>query len=166
MKSKGRSILVSLSIVCMLVGAFLIISFADEKLAKKDVPSAVVAAFEKAYPKATVRGYGKEKENGKTFYEVESSEGTISRDVLFTPEGKIVEVEESMPPSELPQAISKAFLGKFPKATITKAEKIMHDNKTGYEVAGQQDSKRVSMELDSDGKILKVTDKEKEEDKK
>jgi hypothetical protein len=51
-------------------------AFAQEaKIKEKDVPPAVIATFKSAYPNATVRGYAKETEKGKTFYEIESKDG-------------------------------------------------------------------------------------------
>ena len=44
----------------------------DIKLKKKQVPRAVISAFESAYPQATIRGFAREKENGKVYYEVEA----------------------------------------------------------------------------------------------
>jgi len=38
----------------------------EKKITAKDVPAAVISAFKSAYPKATIRGYAQEKENGKT----------------------------------------------------------------------------------------------------
>ena len=51
----------------------------DQKLEKKDVPAAVITAFEKAYPGAAVKGYGKEVEKGKTHFEIESVDGGKTR---------------------------------------------------------------------------------------
>ncbi|HXM34650.1 MAG TPA: hypothetical protein VN920_05650, partial [Pyrinomonadaceae bacterium] len=52
----------------------------ESKIAAKDVPAAVIAAFKSAYPNATIKGYAREKENGKVFYEIESKDGDIGRD--------------------------------------------------------------------------------------
>ena len=65
----------------------------DKKITRKDVPVATLKAFEAAFPKVTVNAYLTEKEDGKTFYEFETVEGTIKRDILYTPEGTLVEVE-------------------------------------------------------------------------
>ena len=40
----------------------------EKKLTARDVPAAVIAAFKTAYPNATIRGYAREKENGKVYY--------------------------------------------------------------------------------------------------
>jgi hypothetical protein len=55
----------------------------EKKITAKQVPAAVMAAFKSSYPNATIRGYAHEKEDGKTFYEIESREGTTQRDVLY-----------------------------------------------------------------------------------
>jgi hypothetical protein len=70
---------------------------ARKKFTAKDLPAAVSEAFTKAYPKAVSTGADKEAEKGKTFYEIESLDGTMKRDLLYTPEGKAAEIEEALP---------------------------------------------------------------------
>jgi hypothetical protein len=59
-----------------------------KKIPLKDLPAAVIAAFQRTYPKATITGIATEMENGKTLYEVESKDGTINRDLRFTDTGE------------------------------------------------------------------------------
>ncbi len=52
-------------------------SFAQEKkISKNDLPDAVVKSFQAKYPKAEIKGTSVEKENGHTYYEIESMDGT------------------------------------------------------------------------------------------
>ena len=66
-----------------------------EVIKKEAVPPAVVAAFEKSYPAATVKSYEREDRGGETCYEIESMEGTIERDILYNGSGIVLEIEES-----------------------------------------------------------------------
>lgn len=127
----------------------------DVKLKKKQVPRAVITAFHAAYPQATIRGYGREKENGKVYYEVESVEGQTTRDVLYNPDGTVAEVEESVPNSDLPGDALAALHAKYPGAVVTKVEKITKGDVTEYEAHARVGKKRVSMEFDASGKPLK-----------
>ena len=125
----------------------------EKKITAKQVPAAVIAAFKSSYPNATIRGYAEEKEDGKTFYEVESLEGTMHRDVLYNPDGTVAEVEESIAASDLPADAQQAIKQKYPRAVITLAEKTTVGDTIGYEVSLRNGRKRIAMEFDSIGKV-------------
>ncbi|MDQ2936425.1 MAG: PepSY-like domain-containing protein [Acidobacteriota bacterium] len=127
----------------------------EKQVKKKQVPPAVIAAFNSAYPQATVRGYAREKENGKTYYEVESMDGQTTRDILYNPDGTVAEIEEGIPVGDLPADARAAMAAKYPNAVITKAEKITRGDITEYEAHGRSGKKGVSMEFDASGKPLK-----------
>lgn len=133
----------------------------ESKVAAKDVPAAVIAAFKSAYPTATIKGYAREKENGKTFYEIESKDGNTGRDVLYNPDGSVAEVEETLAASGLPVGVREVISSKYPGAVVTKAEKTTEKNaagdKVGYEVIAKQGKKRISLEFDADGKLKSKT---------
>jgi hypothetical protein len=105
----------------------------EKAITKKDVPAPVIAAFAKAYPKATVKGYAKEMEKGQTMYEVESEEGKTHRDVSYAPDGKLLVLEESMDMKDVPAAVQQALEKKYPKAKVDLAEKVTEGSNVGYE---------------------------------
>ena len=129
----------------------------ESKIAEKDVPAAVIAAFKSAYPTATIKGYAREKENGKTFYEIESKDGDTGRDVLYHADGSVAEIEETVAASDLPAGAQEVIRSKYPGAVVTKAEKTTEKtaqgDKVGYEVIAKQGKKRISLEFDGDGKL-------------
>ena len=127
----------------------------EQKITARDVPAAVMTAFKTAYPNATIRGYAREKEKGKVFYEIESREGTTTRDVLYNPDGTVAEVEESVAASDLPAEVQRAFKEKYPKAVITRAERTTAGDKVSYEIVARQGKRRVTLEVDSSGRVLK-----------
>jgi uncharacterized membrane protein YkoI len=142
------------ALIAMAISLLSISAVAQErKITAKDVPAAVITAFKTAYPNATIRGYAQEKENGKTFYEIESREGTTSRDVLYNPDGTVAEVEESIPASDLPADALQAIKQKYPRAVILVAEKITAGDTVGYEVSVRNGKQRITMEFDSSGKV-------------
>jgi uncharacterized membrane protein YkoI len=99
------------------------------------LPPAIDEAFKKAYPNATVKHVSKEKENGTELYEVESRDGTQARDLIYKADGTLVEYEEQIPEASVPAAVVAAVKAKYPKATITRSEKLFKDGAMHYELA-------------------------------
>ncbi len=107
-----------------------------EKAATKvALPAAITEAFQKAYPNGKITGTSKETENGKTVYEVESIDQGQNRDFLYNPDGTVVEMEEQVKPADLPAPVGDALKKLYPKATITKAEKLTRGQTLQYELA-------------------------------
>jgi hypothetical protein len=125
----------------------------EQKISAKKVPSAVIKAFKSSYPDATIKGFAREKENGKIFYEIASKDGDVGRDVLYNPDGSVAEIEETVAVTELPGAIRESIKSKYPNAVITKAEKTIQGEKVGYEVIARQGRRRFSVEFDADGNV-------------
>lgn len=96
-------------------------------------PPAVEAAFKKAYPNATVKTVSKETENGKVQYEVESMDGTQARDLVYLADGTVVLYEELIPESAVPAAVVTAIKAKYPKAILSRCEKLFQDGTMNYE---------------------------------
>lgn len=95
----------------------------ETRLSRKEIPSAVLAAFEKAYPKATIKHAMKESKDGRTTIEIESLDGTTGRDLQYMADGMVMEIEETIPMSEIPAPVIATVKGKHPKGKIVKAEK-------------------------------------------
>jgi hypothetical protein len=98
-------------------------------------PPAVEAAFKKAYPNATVKTVSKETENGKVQYEVESMDGTQARDLVYLADGTVVLYEELIPESAVPAAVVTAINAKYPKAILSRCEKLFQGGTMNYEFA-------------------------------
>ena len=131
-------------------------AFAQEtKISEKAVPAAVLTAFKSAYPQARIRGYAREKENGKTFYEIESLDGTTHRDILYNPDGTVAEIEEGIAATDLPSEAQQTIQQKYPRAVVTIAEKVTTGDKVAYEVSAKRGKQRISLEFDANGKITK-----------
>jgi hypothetical protein len=128
----------------------------EAQVQKKDVPEPVLAAFAKAYPKATIKGYAKEMEKGQTMYEVESVEGKTHRDVSFAPDGKLLVVEESMELKDVPAAVQQALEKKYPKAKVNLVEKVTEGTSIGYEFkVTTAEGKKAEVKFDARGKEVK-----------
>lgn len=133
---------------------FFLSVFATEKtIPKEQVPQAVLQSFSQHYPNATVKRYALEKENGKTYYEIESKEGAISRDLLFTPDGKIAEVEESIPYDSLPLPVRDSINSKYGKKSFISAEKVLRNDKTTFSVVLLVNNKKQEVNFNPDGSM-------------
>jgi hypothetical protein len=126
----------------------------EQSIKRKDVPSVILAAFEKSYPKATVKGYTQEKKDAIIVYEVESMEGDTHRDVTYTSDGALVSVEESIPVNDLPEAVLKSLKKEYPKGKIEYCEKIMKGETLTYEVLLKSGKQKWEVVFDTEGKIV------------
>jgi len=127
----------------------------ERKLACDAVPAAVRAAFEKAFPEATIKGCAEEDEKGKTAYEITSTEGETGRDVLFYTDGTLAVVEETVAVRNLPDRVRQAVHKKYPDDPITLAEKVMRDAAVLYELRVRHRGKLVEAVFDADGNEMK-----------
>jgi uncharacterized membrane protein YkoI len=145
----------------VLVAASMILGQANagEKELKKDqVPKEVIAAFEKAYPNAKGLEFEEETFAGKEAYEVEYKENGVEYEFLYSADGKLLQKEEEIDVKALPDTVVQAILKAHPKAKIKEAEKLMKPDGTvtGYEVEIKADGKKIELELDVSGSILKT----------
>jgi uncharacterized membrane protein YkoI len=129
----------------------------EEKVALAKVPGPILAAVKKQFPGAKLVAAGKEKEDGKTVYEVSLQYKGHNYDVTATPEGKVVEVEKEITAGDLPKAVKGALDARYPKATLKKVEEITKDDKVAYEVLlVSAEKKTIEIKLDSRGKVLET----------
>jgi hypothetical protein len=126
----------------------------EKKIGKKEVPAAVLSAFAKSYPHAKIKGTSTEVEKGKTYYEIESIDGTQARDILYLPDGTAAEIEEVVSPRALPKPVSAAIAAEFGKPLISKAERVRKGAELSYEVHVKVGAKTGSIVLDESGKVL------------
>jgi uncharacterized membrane protein YkoI len=125
----------------------------EAKLQVKDLPPAVRAAVEAETKNATLKGLGKEKENGKTVYELETLVNGRSRDLMIDAAGKIYEVEEQLDLDKAPAAVQAAIAARGKVLTL---ETATTNGKVHYEGrARTKAGKTVSFDLDADGKPIK-----------
>ena len=127
----------------------------EQRITRNEVPEAVLAAFEEAYPKATIKGYARETEKGQTAYEIESLEGKTRRDVTYTPHGKLISVEETVDTSDLPPGVKAALAKKFPDGKVLRAERVMKGAVVGYEFRIEHEGATTEIVFDAQGNELK-----------
>jgi len=153
--TRTQSLLQSVAVAALVVGLAAPAQPQVKELTRKDVPAAVLAAFEKAYPKATVKRFIKETQKGQTVYELETLEGQTTRDIIYAPDGRMLLLEESVSLSDLPPAVKAALDKKHPGAKILRSEKVIKGNITGYEFLVEHMGKTAEVVFDPQGKDLK-----------
>ena len=77
---------------------------------------------------------------------------------MYSADGKLLQKEEEIDVKGLPDTVVQAILKAHPKAKIKEAEKLMTPDGTvtGYEVEIKADGKKIELELDVSGNILKT----------
>jgi uncharacterized membrane protein YkoI len=133
---------------------------APEKSVKQsEVPKPVLEAVTKKYPKAKLRKFGQEVEDGKEIYEVELTSGPDDVSIDVSPQGKILAEETTIKPAALPAPVKAGLqASKYKAWKITKAERVIHDEKEdapAYEVVVQSKKEKFEVVLDMSGKITK-----------
>jgi hypothetical protein len=106
-------------------------------------PPAVIAGAEGAFPGSKITACKAEKQDGRDQFEVKLTRkagGAIEADLA--PDGKLLQIEEPIAIDKLPDAVTKAFTGKYPRAKAKGAEKqtIMDKGvffEIAFEVAGK-----------------------------
>ena len=142
-------------------------SFAQEKkIEKKDLPSAVLSSFQKSYPNAEIKGTSMEKENGKTYYEIESMDGLQRRDLLYTKNGTVAEIEEKITSENLPEQVKNSVSKKYPDSEIKSAEKTTRNSKVTYELIVESKKGKAEVIVSPNGNIQKVEKMKKENEEK
>jgi len=129
----------------------------EEVVDLKLLPEAVVSAFKAAYPNAVIKGTSKETEKGVTYYEIESVDGTLNRDLLYTADGKAAEIEEAIAASDLPAAVQQTLAKEYPGAKVLKAEKMTKGDQKLFELRIQVKDKKMGVTIDPNGKIVEKT---------
>jgi len=130
-------------------------AWAQTQAAKPGLPSAISKAFRQSYPGATMLAFSREREKGRIIYEVESRDGSIRRDLLYSLTGKVLEIEETIPATELPVPVRSALDSTAPGATISRAERVTRDGAVTYELTIRVQSRRRSLSLDPAGRPVK-----------
>ena len=132
------------------------IAFAQEtKIKRSDLPPAVEKTVAEVSKDATIKGFNKEKEDGKISYEVEMVVNGHSKDVQMDPSGAVVEIEEevvldSLSPDVKAGLTAKAGTGKILKVvSLTKKEKLV-----AYEAQVEKGGKKSEIQVGPDGKTL------------
>ena len=96
----------------------------EVRVKMSDLPAAVQNTVKAESKGATIRGFSKETENGKTTYEAEMTVNGHGKDISMDSDGKVVEVEEQVPMSSVPEAARSAIEEGAMGGRVTKVESV------------------------------------------
>ena len=113
------------------------LAMAAGKLELKDLPPAVRKTVEAETKGATIKNIvkEKEKEKGKTIYEVETMVNGKSRDIVVASTGALETVEEQADLDSFPAAAKAAILKTIADGKLTMAETLKKGSTLNYEAA-------------------------------
>lgn len=143
--------------IAVVLGLVSVASLAQEtRVQMKDLPPAVQKTVQEQTRTAKLHGLSKEVENGKTFYEAETTLNGKSRDVLMDAAGTVVEVEEATTLAAIPEAARKAFQKQAGSAgKILSVETVTKGTVTDYEAVIQKGGKKSEVAVHADGSPAK-----------
>jgi uncharacterized membrane protein YkoI len=104
---------------------------------------------------ATIRGFSKEVEKGKTYYEAELTVNGHGKDILMDEKRNVVEVEEEVALNSLPAAVKEGLEKAAGSGKISKVETLTKNGKlVAYEAAVKTGTKKSEVQVGPDGKKL------------
>ena len=143
----------TLGILAVAVGLTSVLA-SEKAVTMKDLPAAVQRTVQEQSKGATIRGFSKELENGKTVYEVKTKVNGHGKDVSMDASGAVIEVEEEVALESIPAAAQAAIKKAAGSGQITKVEKVSAGNQTAYEAHLRKDGKRSEVKVSGDGRLL------------
>jgi hypothetical protein len=115
---------------------------------EKDLPAAVKAALARDKPAgATFRGFEREVIDGKLYFEVQMTVAGKGREILYRPDGSILEIERETTIGEIPAPAREAIRKAMGDGTLRKVDVITRGQQVLYEgellIKGQKSQVRV-----------------------
>jgi uncharacterized membrane protein YkoI len=142
--------IISLTLVAAAAG---LAAAADKKVHMKDLPAAVQRTVQAEEAKgAKIVGLATEVEGGKTMYEIETTTGGHSRDLVVNAAGQIVETEEETAIDAVPAAVKTALEA---RGTVGKVETVTKGATVSYEAVVEKNGKKTEVAVNAAGKAIK-----------
>ena len=127
----------------------------EGKIKRSDLPPAVEKTAAEVSKGATIKGFSKETENGKTTYEIEMVVNGHTKDVEVDANGAILEVEEQVEMDSLPAEVKAGLNAKAGRGRILKVESLTKNSKlVAYEAKVETAGKKSEIQVGPDGKPL------------
>jgi|SRR5690606_3738137 len=115
-----------------------------------DVPTAVKAAFDKEYPKATDVEWEKKMGN----YEVDFDLNKLDHEIVYNASGNVVRKEQDLAEADLPQAIRDEIKSKYAGHKIEDVDMIWENNTITYEVEIEKGQDEKTVTFNATAKVL------------
>lgn len=125
----------------------------EQRVKLADLPPAVQATVKEQSKGATIRGFAREVENGKTTYEVEMTVNGHGKDIAMDEKGTVIEVEEEVPLDSIPSSAKAAIEKSAGAGKILKVESVANGaTVVAYEAQVRHGSKRSEVRVNPEGK--------------
>ena len=113
-------------IALSLVGLFFYACLEDDEraISETEVPTVILEAFKEAYPRAIVREYRVELEDGREIHEFSFREDGRKMDIAYAGDGTVLELEQRITEAELPLSVRNELNDDFARYEIEEVEKI------------------------------------------
>jgi uncharacterized membrane protein YkoI len=126
---------------------------ADKKVQMKDLPAAVQKTVQAEEAKgAKIVGLATEVEGGKTMYEVETTVGGRTKDLLLDNAGAVVETEEETALDAVPAPVKAALEA---RGKVGKVETVTKGGTVTYEAVVEKNGKKSEVVVDAAGKAIR-----------
>jgi len=131
----------------------------EKKIQRNQLPAAVEKTVAAESQGATIKGFSREVEKGKTYYEAEMTINGHARDVLMDTKGNIVEVEEQVDILTLPASVQDALKQAAGTGTIEMVESLTkHGKLVAYEGHVKRGNKRSEIQVGPNGEKLRKSE--------
>ena len=128
----------------------------EQKIRRNQLPAAVEKTVAAESQGATIKGFSREVENRRTYYEAELTINGRSKDILMDTKGNIVEVEEQVDLATLPATVQDALKQAAGAGTIEVVESLTKNGKlVAYEGHVKRGHKRSEIQVGPNGEKLK-----------
>jgi hypothetical protein len=148
--------LFAISVFALLLTASTANAQEEKKIRRNQLPAAVEKTVAAESQGATVKGFSREVENRKTYYEAEMTVNGRSKDILMDTKGNIVEVEEQVDLATLPASVQQALKQAAGTGSIEMVESLTKNGKlVAYEGHVKRGNKRSEIQVGPSGEKLK-----------
>jgi hypothetical protein len=154
-----NSRLQALSLIASLALGWTFVLAQGEKIDPSKLPPKVAEAVKVRFPGATITQVTKELENGVVVYDIEMTRAGKKHEMDCKEDGTLIDLQNEVPPSELPPGAADAIKKKHPGSTIKEVGEILvakdgQETKDHFEVIIQTaEKKEVELTIKLDGTI-------------
>jgi uncharacterized membrane protein YkoI len=143
----------SFTVMVALTAAGAALLAADKKIQMKDLPAAVQKTVLAEESKgAKIVGLTTEVEGGKKVYEVETTVGGRTKDLLLNAAGVIIETEEETAIDAVPAAVKSALEA---RGAVGKVETVTRGSRVTFEAVVEKNGKKREVAVNAAGKPIK-----------